>query len=152
MIPSYLHRKIIGPSGNSIKAIIDKFGGVEKVKINFPKTGSKTKDVITVTAHKNQIDGIRAALFSEVDSILGVEVGSGSGKVIEDKVEVPVADVSRIVGRGGEVLKEIQANHKVGVFIEDSNSAIVKVHIYGRTEENILSAKTDILVLDKIID
>ncbi|KAJ3291754.1 hypothetical protein HK104_005822 [Borealophlyctis nickersoniae] len=160
-IPSYLHKNIIGPAGSNVRKVVEQFGGQDKVKIQFPKPNvdpQNTMDTVTIKANRKILPDIRREIEMLVSEALGggdvaagelISAGDDSLNIVEEIISIPKSDVARVVGRGGEGLKEVMKKSGVTIWVLDQEDEEnrVKVRIVGRQgkEEGIASAKADIL-------
>ena len=155
----YLHKHVIGPSGTKIKTVIDKFGGPEKIKVQFPhaSAGESISEEVIIKAHQNILEQAKAEIEALVASIYGIaDVEGEDNAVYQEETEIPRSEVSRIVDRGGKGLKELMAKHNVNIWITDNDESstspgvekVSKVTIVGRvgSESNVTDAKKEILV------
>ncbi|KAI8847446.1 hypothetical protein BC829DRAFT_444624 [Chytridium lagenaria] len=140
-IPAYLHKDIIGPSGSRIKTVIDSFGGPEKVKVQFPPRGDSAfggpqSNIITLKAHTRDVEKLKAAVLR----LAGAEV-------VETTFEVPRGEVSRIMGKGGENVKEMMRKSGVNVWItgeEEADEVAVRVVARKGQEASVKKAVDEI--------
>ncbi|KAJ3293447.1 hypothetical protein HDU79_000324 [Rhizoclosmatium sp. JEL0117] len=149
-VPSYLHKDIIGVSGTRIKAVIDTFGGPDKVKVQFPPRGDSAignadSNVVTCKAHVRQIDDLVIAVLNLVNEVLAGEgedaneslalIDETSDDVVVEKISIPKSDVSRVLGKGGDAVKVTM--RKFGVvywFSGSEHSETVEVKVVGPSE------------------
>ncbi|KAJ3068656.1 hypothetical protein HDU98_008202 [Podochytrium sp. JEL0797] len=163
-IPSYMHKDIIGPAGTRIKAIIESFGGHEKVKVQFPRRGDSAigndeSNTVTCTAHVNQIDELVAAVVNVAHEVLagdGVDVNESAlylfdevnDETISEVISIPKSDVSRVLGKGGDSIKDTMRKFAVVYwFIEkegDAENVEVKALALAGNEEGVKQAIEDI--------
>ncbi|KAJ1554516.1 hypothetical protein HK405_004825 [Cladochytrium tenue] len=153
-IPSYLHKDVIGPAGTRIRALIDSFGGPDKAKVQFPSRGDSrgNPNVVTLKAHKRDIEKLKSAVITSVEEILSTEsVKHGlvdeNDEVVVESVAVSKSDVSRILGRGGDTVKDIMRKHKVVLWVaegEDDSSTQSGIRVVGRDVASVAAAVSDI--------
>ncbi|KAJ3082951.1 hypothetical protein HK102_001369 [Quaeritorhiza haematococci] len=183
IIPFYLHKQIIGPSGSRIKKVIEAFGGPDKVKVQFPKVGGDadaSQDTVVLKANKRVLPELKKELEKILAEVLGGSSGSderpaspgkkgGKAKggqqgevesildgeqvaVVEEILKVPRAEIPRIVGRGGEGLKEVMRKFGVSVWVaekgteQDDDGDETAVRIVGRRgkEKDVEAARDEI--------
>jgi hypothetical protein len=151
-------------SGSRIKKVIDEFGGSERVKVQFPARndnalGGDEANTVFIKAHESQIQALRTAIIEVVNEILtGDEptaerqtfIDSEVVDTVEDSTLIPKSEVSRIIGRGSEGLKEIMRTHKVLIWITDSeddeSNATVRVVAPSGSDDLISAALEEIKV------
>ncbi|KAJ3131666.1 hypothetical protein HK100_006108 [Physocladia obscura] len=157
-IPSYLHKDVIGTGGSRIKAVIDSFGGQDKVKIQFPNrgdsvVGSAESNTISIKAHATQIDALAAAVINIAnDVIAGTDgydarlIDESFEDVVSESVSVPKSDVSRILGKGGDSIKDAIRRFNVNYwFIENTDDEIdMKVVGLAENSDNVHQAVEEI--------
>lgn len=127
-IPNYLHRDIIGSSGSRIKTIIESFGGPEKVKVQFPTRGGSViggpdSNDVTLKAHARDMDKLRAAVQSAVNEALSDDKVKHTliddSRALSETFVIPKSDLSRILGRGGELIRDMMRTHQVIIWMTD---------------------------------
>ncbi|KAJ3028530.1 UNVERIFIED_CONTAM: hypothetical protein HDU68_001463 [Siphonaria sp. JEL0065] len=160
-VPSYLHKDIIGAAGTRVKAIIDSFGGQDKVKIQFPPRGDSSiggadSNVISIKAHVRQIDELSAAVLNVVNEVLvgGDEdardfalIDEATDDTTTQTISIPKGDVSRLLGKGGDSIKSTLRKFRVIYwFSEAGDSENVDVKVVGLVgnEEGVQLAIDDI--------
>ncbi|KXS20652.1 hypothetical protein M427DRAFT_66591 [Gonapodya prolifera JEL478] len=146
-IPHRQHRSIIGPGGAHIRELIEEISseiGVssERIKVKFPK--DEGSDAVIVLGPPNHLDII-------------VERISSSIQQAATHMMVPRSEVPRIVGSGGETVREIASKFSVniqiakrGAVVEDGSESeqpdnTVRVDIRGKDEAMVEAAKAEIL-------
>ncbi|KAI8619568.1 hypothetical protein BC830DRAFT_1165251 [Chytriomyces sp. MP71] len=146
-VPSYLHKDIIGPGGSRIKTVIDSFGGPDKVKVQIPPRGdsaigSPEANTVSVKAHVSQIDDLSAAVINIVNDVLAGDNGEEDPLSLFDEeihdtmtqtVTIPRGDVSRVLGKGGDAIKDVMRKFKVIFWFceSSSDSETVDVKVVG---------------------
>jgi polyribonucleotide nucleotidyltransferase len=157
-VPVHLHRQIIGPSGTTVKKLIEEFGGPEKVNIQFPKsTGSmsSSSDVITIKAHVGLVPKIRAGIDRILNDFLSIGPTSAAtqslafSKLADSSIEVlvtvPNRDMGRIAGKGGDGLNEFMRKYSVGLWVLDDDGSeqpdTVRISIRGHDQAQVDQAK-----------
>ncbi|KAJ3408048.1 hypothetical protein HDU80_007042 [Chytriomyces hyalinus] len=161
-VPSYLHKDIIGPGGSRIKVVIDAFGGSDKVKVQFPPRGdsaigSAESNVVSIKGHASQIEALTEAVTKVVDEVLAGDSADdnvlrlydeSADATISASVTVPRADVSRVLGKGGESVKVVMRRFKVLFWFSETSpeSETVEVKIVGLSgnEDGLKKAADDI--------
>ncbi|KAJ3412435.1 hypothetical protein HDV05_000739 [Chytridiales sp. JEL 0842] len=164
-IPSYLHKDIIGSSGSRIKKVIDHFGGQDKVKVQFPPRGDSVvggadTNVVTLKAHRRDLPELKKAVLALVTEVLGLDsdnnpipcthkfIDQDTEKVVREVIQFPKSDVSRILGRGGEGLKDLIRKYNVDIWIaeseKDSESVAVTLVARAGQEKGIKGASADV--------
>ncbi|KAI9348268.1 hypothetical protein DFJ73DRAFT_760901 [Zopfochytrium polystomum] len=159
-IPNYLHKDIIGPAGTRIRTLIDAFGGQDKVKVQFPSRGDSViggpgSNVVTIKAHRRDLDKLRTAILDATADVLSTPemkhalIDEETAEVVADTVTVSKSDVSRILGRGGDSVKEIMRTHKVVLWVAEADegsekSAEVEIRVVGTTTESVEAALVDV--------
>ncbi|KAJ3219938.1 hypothetical protein HDU67_008467 [Dinochytrium kinnereticum] len=156
-IPSYLHKDIIGPSGSRIKTVIDSFGGPEKVKVQFPPRGDSayggvSASIVTLKAHTRELEALKKAVLKVTAEVLGSEekpiqlIDEAAG-VVESSLEIPKGEISRIIGKGGDHLKELMRKFNVNIWVvEEEEGADVSVRVVATkaNESNVTKALEEI--------
>jgi hypothetical protein len=162
-IPAYLHRSIIGPSGNGIRKMITDFGGPDKIKIKFPppaqhsrRSGDGDDDEVIVHANRDNIENIVLEIQKIVAAVyVGGNEALMSGfveeeNIVEEEFTISKADVSRILDRGGRPSGELESKWGVKVWVVDAeaNDSFCIVRIVGRAgmEKKVVGAKNEIMV------
>jgi predicted RNA-binding protein YlqC (UPF0109 family) len=162
-IPSYLHKDIIGGSGSRIKKVIDAFGGQDKVKVQFPPrgdsvVGSPESNIVTLKAHRRELAALKKGVVDLVNEVLGVDaddnpvtcthkfIDQETEKVIRDNVSVPKNDISRIIGRGGDGIKDVIRKFNVDVWLSEHSEDQITVTIVARAgnEKGVKGAAEEI--------
>ncbi|KAJ3027035.1 UNVERIFIED_CONTAM: hypothetical protein HDU68_004613 [Siphonaria sp. JEL0065] len=160
-VPSYLHKDIIGAAGARVKAIIDSFGGQDKVKIQFPPRGDSSiggadSNIISIKAHVRQIDELAAAVLNVVNEVLvGGDEEAGDFALIDETrdevttqtISIPKGDVSRLLGKGGDSIKSTLRKFRVIYWFSesgDSENVDVKVVGLAGNEDGVKQAIDDI--------
>ncbi|KAJ3122989.1 hypothetical protein HK098_002285 [Nowakowskiella sp. JEL0407] len=105
LIPASLHKVIIGSGGVRIKKLVEHFGGQDKVKIQFPRSGSTgvVGDAITIRANKKLLPTIRAELDNALAEALNEESDSSSKANGVKAHRVPIFEVEADVTEEGVV-------------------------------------------------
>lgn len=152
---------MIGPSGSRINAIIEQFGGADKIKVKFRSQSllseGESADDVTIKAHKDTIPKVKLEIERLVQSVGGGGSGGGDSadEVSEQIVRIPRKDVSRVVESGGKGLKEIMGKFNVNIWIIDvdekaeDGSLVSDVRIVGSgsgKEADVEAAKEIVLV------
>lgn len=151
-VPSYLHKLIIGRAGTRIKVVVDKYGGPDKCRIQFQPYNMQQDD-IQIRANKKLIPSI----IADIEAIAKeVAIGSHaaqqeSAEILESECSLPRGDVPRVIGRGGEGLRELQKKFGVQVIVpnfEESlpDDASVTVKVVGGVQSSIDACIEEILV------
>ncbi|KAI9334558.1 hypothetical protein BDR26DRAFT_920825 [Obelidium mucronatum] len=160
-VPSYLHKDIIGASGTRIKAVIDAFGGQEKVKVQFPPRGDSAigtadSNFISCKAHVRQIDELVAAVLNVVNEVLAGDEEASDFTLIDENtddttaevISIPKSDVSRVLGKGGDSIKFAMRTFRVIYWFTEKagDSEHVNVKVVGLADnvEGIRQAVEDI--------
>ncbi|KAH6579078.1 hypothetical protein BASA61_010491 [Batrachochytrium salamandrivorans] len=148
-IPSYLHRHIIGPSGSTIRNLIDATGGADQVKVNFPKQGDGTdENMVTVTAHSTAVDQVVDQLKQLVVQVVSTggngqadltkaeasrftELHTLDNAVVVEKLLVPKSDISYVLGRNRDDLLGLMRKHGVTLWVVDDGASGLQIHIAG---------------------
>ncbi|KAJ3014994.1 hypothetical protein HKX48_004838 [Thoreauomyces humboldtii] len=131
LIPSYLHKYLIGPGGSRIRSVVDRLGGQDKVKIQFPRAQSDAvvaSDAITVKGNTKLIPTVREELHKLLNEALVAEKGEGAevevlhksaSGVISETISIPKSDVARVAGRGGDALSDLTRKHGVTIWCRE---------------------------------
>lgn len=145
-VPANLHKHVLGPGGIRVAAIVSEFGNSDTVQIHFSKNHDIDPDLVQITANPNVIDEIEARLN---DIVLNIR-NQGPEETISTMFDVPKSDVSKIIGRQGESIKELMDKFKVSIWIDNDGpeEAVVKITALKEQHENMKLAK--LAILDKI--
>ncbi|KAJ3162355.1 hypothetical protein HDU86_004835 [Geranomyces michiganensis] len=161
LIPSYLHKLIIGPAGSRIRALVEELGGQDKIKIQFPRASgdvSSAQDAITVKGNIKMLAKIRESLIAIIHSAFAEEPKRGSVSVpilekdsensIHDTLSIPKADGQRVAGRTGDGLIDVMRRFNVTVWYRDSKEDAKSINVVivapvGK-DADIKSAKTEL--------
>ncbi|KAI8825218.1 uncharacterized protein EV422DRAFT_250904 [Fimicolochytrium jonesii] len=159
-IPSYLHKLIIGPGGARIRAAMERFGGQDRVKVQFPQANMNLKtaeDAIVLKGNPKLLPDVRKELgklvneglkeqatedFSDYELVELDEVDA-----ITEVVSVPSVDVPRVAGRFGDALVDMIRKLGVTIWFRDGDAAdTASVHIVARhgKEKEVQTAKNEI--------
>ncbi|ORX98161.1 hypothetical protein K493DRAFT_280708 [Basidiobolus meristosporus CBS 931.73] len=141
------HKFLIGPGGSRIKELITKFGGDADSEpwqrtVRFPRSDSTSSEVV-LKGDQQLVEQLRAELAR-----LAVDLNDKT----TIRFSVPADQYPNIIGRGGSVLKEIQARYEVDIQMPNSrrnghragDDSDDQVKITGK-HENCEKAKAEIL-------
>ncbi|KAJ3180003.1 hypothetical protein HDU87_002226 [Geranomyces variabilis] len=160
-IPSYLHKLIIGPAGARIRALVEKLGGQDKIKIQFPRANgdvSSSHDAIAVKANKKLLAEIRENLIELIHSAFAEEPKRGSPSVpilekdsedsVQDSLTIPKADGQRVAGRTGDGLIDVMRRFNVTVWFHDSKEDAKSINVIivapAGKEADVKAAKAEL--------
>ncbi|KAJ3186815.1 hypothetical protein HK101_009570 [Irineochytrium annulatum] len=160
-VPSFLHKDIIGSAGSRIKKVIDAFGGPDRVKVSFPPRGDSVvggpgSNTVTLKAHTRDLDKLRVAVEKLISEVLtGDEPNAPkkhlldeSSNVTEDSATFPKSEVSKILGRGGDNVKEVMRKYNVNVWMgevaEDEEVTDITIRVVGKDADSVKKALDDI--------
>ncbi|KAI8803718.1 hypothetical protein BJ742DRAFT_857380 [Cladochytrium replicatum] len=127
IIPSSLHKLVIGPSGSRIKKLIDSHGGRDKVNVQFPRAGAG--DIVSIKGQVKTLESARAGVITILKEALkedGVEVKGAvpvfgeDETLVEEKVVLGKGDVPR-----AGAVKEWMGRYGVGLWVEEDGSETV---------------------------
>ncbi|TPX33201.1 hypothetical protein SmJEL517_g03857 [Synchytrium microbalum] len=165
-LPSHLHKHVIGPGGQRIKAIVDAAGGPDKAKVQFPKMGafeganevelkgsSATLQILKDELQKviQEIVGVAGLDSPDSDSIGGNGMTSFtpstsiSGESIEQVISIPITEAPRVIGKNGETAIAIMKKNNVTIYILPPQGNEAQVRIVGKRDTDIESAKAEVL-------
>lgn len=156
-VPHYLHRYLIGPSGSVIRDIVERFGGVQKVDIKFPKTGIDTREsmnTVTISINGEHLDSLLACFDETIVDALGADHESvfecisreGEGCVSE-RFLIGKSDAEFVVGRNGEVLVDMLRKHGVTVWATPQGKDTELLVVGGADmTKNVSLCKKELLV------
>ncbi|KAJ3109827.1 hypothetical protein HDU97_000057 [Phlyctochytrium planicorne] len=155
-IPSYLHKDIIGPSGSRIKTVIDSFGGPEKVKVQFPPRGDGAipgvdPNIVTLKAHTRDIAKLRKAIEKLAAEVIGTEekpisLINESEAIAESETQIPKSEISRIMGKGGDHIKDLIRKYHVNIWVTGEEEEGIDVTV------RVVAKKSDEANVKKVID
>ncbi|GAB7355192.1 hypothetical protein MBLNU459_g5749t1 [Dothideomycetes sp. NU459] len=142
------HRTIIGAGGSNIRDIVVKAGGPDDRRelarmVRFPREAeSEGSTTIRIEASESIADKIVAAIQAIVDNLENQTT---------EIVEVAPEKHSKLIGRGGDVRKKIEAQFNIQLDIPRQSVTgpdRAKVKVIG-TPENVFKAKEHILAITK---
>ncbi|KAI8813169.1 hypothetical protein BJ742DRAFT_735491 [Cladochytrium replicatum] len=145
IIPSSLHKLVIGPSGSRIKKLIDSHGGRDKVNVQFPRAGSG--DIVSIKGHVKTLESARAGVIAILREALkednvevkgSVPVFGEDETLVEDKVVLGKGDVPR-----AGTVKEWMGRYGVGLWLEEDGTETV-LRIAGTEDSAIEAVKTEL--------
>ncbi|KAJ1536996.1 hypothetical protein HK096_005406 [Nowakowskiella sp. JEL0078] len=133
LVPSSLHKVIIGTGGTRIKKLIEQFGGQDKAKVQFPRAGVSglAGDLITFRANVQILPLIRAEIEKLLVDALNEDVHGNhhNGTSSESKAtKVPVFETQAEFSEDG-----------IATIVEDINS-----YGYESTVELTTVPKSDV--------
>ncbi|KAF8453318.1 hypothetical protein BGX38DRAFT_1268706 [Terfezia claveryi] len=142
------HRSLIGTRGTTLRDIVEKAGGpkdrsAQARMVKFPNTDSQD-DVIKIEGRKSVVEKI----ITSINQI--VEEKRNQVQVV---VDVPQDKHARLIGRGGAIRHDLEAQFKVTIDIPRQNSgpSAIGVTITGPPEA-VETAKAHIIELTKEVE
>ncbi|RPB20922.1 hypothetical protein L211DRAFT_791386 [Terfezia boudieri ATCC MYA-4762] len=139
------HRSLIGTGGATLRDIVEKAGGpkdrsAQARMVKFPNTDSQD-DVIKIEGHKSVVEKIITSINQIVE---------GKKNQVQVVVDVPQDKHARLIGRGGSIRQDLEAQFKVTIDIPRQNSApsAIGVTLTGPPEA-VEKAKAHIIELTK---
>eukprot|EP01128_Nolandella_sp_AFSM9_P005538 TRINITY_DN2689_c0_g1_i1.p1 TRINITY_DN2689_c0_g1~~TRINITY_DN2689_c0_g1_i1.p1 ORF type:complete len:470 (-),score=114.76 TRINITY_DN2689_c0_g1_i1:45-1406(-) len=115
-VPKKSHRRLIGKAAATLNRIQDSTGA----KVHVPPSKSKSEEVVIVGDPRevqNAIAQIRTAIK---------EIGSAERKTV-----IPKKEHRRIIGKGGETIKELQSKYNVDIKIPQSSTPDETIVVRG---------------------
>jgi len=141
-IPQKHHRTVLGPRGSNVQEIIK----IHNIKIKFPDRrdgpndfeetqlaegeGPKPWDLVRLTGPADKCEAAKQALLSWVPVAL--------------EVEVPFKFHSKIIGKGGEMIRKVMEKHKVQIRMPPAHQQSDIITIHG-SETGVQGARDTIL-------
>ena len=113
-VPASAVGKIIGKAGSTIRDLQDRFS----VKVNVPKVAPGSTSAVEVKVSGDDKSNVSAAV-SEISSLAAASQAPRAPRTAErpertpfvkSSVTVPQTAVGRIIGRGGETIRDLQAS------------------------------------------
>ena len=130
-VPFEYHRYIIGKSGAGTRQIMEDYD----VNINIPKIDLES-NIITITGTKDNVEKAREDLEEKVKDL--------NAKSFEARVEVNPEYHPKIIGRKGETIGKLRANHSVEVHLPKKGDAEENIITIRGYEDNVMKAKEEI--------
>jgi len=141
-VPHQLHSHIIGPHGNTIKGIKQKFS---ELTISIPRA-EENKDSIIVRCPEKQLEAIK----HELQEILG-GFQLGPAPLATAHMTIPSGSVGIVVGKGGGTIKQLQQQNGTYIHVESNGQVFVSgtqvaVETTHKALESLLSTKIHITI------
>ncbi|TQS35424.1 hypothetical protein Golomagni_04155 [Golovinomyces magnicellulatus] len=132
------HRALIGPQGSIIRDIILKAGGSDDRRelartVQFPRTETK-ENLIKVEGDADMVDKIITAMRKIVQD---------RESRICDFLDVPIEKHRSLIGRNGEIRKNLETTFNVSIEVPRQGSCLTEVKING-LPSNVEKAKAHI--------
>lgn len=137
------HSALIGSAGSNLRDIVIKAGGSGERRdlartVQFPRAGTEST-AIKIEGSKVVVDKIIAAMS---------EIVAQRESQITESVPVPASQHRSLIGRGGDVKRDLESKFHVSIDIPRQGSGVEEVKIAGQPKD-VESAKDHILALVK---
>lgn len=137
------HKALIGTGGSNLRDIVVKAGGSDDRRelartIQFPKQEGEGNTI--------KIEGRSEVVQKIIDRI--EEIVSERQSQITEVVDVPIDNHRSLIGRGGDVKRQLEAKFTVSIDVPRQGDGKTGVKLTGRPE-NVAQAKEHILSLVK---
>ena len=130
-VPFEYHRYIIGKSGAGTRQIMEDYD----VNINVPKIELES-NIITITGTSDNVEKAKLDLEEKVKDL--------EAKSFEVRVDVNPEYHPKIIGRKGETIGKLRANHSVEVHLPKKGDAEENIITIRGYEDNVMKAKEEI--------
>lgn len=137
------HAALIGVSGANLRDIVTKAGGSSDRRelartVQFPRAGTDS-NAIKIEGNKAVVDKIIAAMN---------EIVAQRDSQVTENLPVPISQHRSLIGRGGDVKRDLESKFNVSIDIPRQGSGLTDVKITGQPKD-VESAKDHILSFAK---
>ena len=144
---------MIGPSGATIKAFIEAYGGKEKIRITFPKSDLLQNNILITTAfHKQEkvqsdLVALATAKLHSSQSRFHSIMHQEDPTTIVDTLSIPMSDSRFVFGKNYEILLESMKKFGVTIWVTKTDE-LCKVAIVAasRNEKEIMECTEELKV------